>query len=140
MVRLQSEPIDIAAVVASVAEPEHGGLATFLGSTRAETARRPVIALEYQAHDELAVVELQLIVDEAEARYGARCAIAHRLGTVATGEPSVAAAASAPHRPQAFAACRYLIDQAKKRAPIWKRTHYADGVTEWQDGVQRAAP
>ncbi len=139
MVRLQSEPIDIVAVVASVADPEHGGLATFLGSTRAETAERAVVALEYEAHEEMALAEFRAIVEEAEARYGARCALAHRTGLVRVGEPSVAVAASAPHRPQAFAACRYLIDQAKTRVPIWKRSHYADGATQWQDGVQSAA-
>ena len=139
MVRLQSEPIDLAAVVASVADPEHGGLATFLGTTRAETTDRAVVALDYEAHEQMAPAELGRIVEEAEARYGARCALVHRTGPVPVGEASVATAASAAHRAEAFAACRYLIDQVKQRAPIWKRTRYADGVAEWQDGLERAA-
>jgi molybdopterin synthase catalytic subunit len=67
-------------------------------------------------------------------------AVAHRVGRVAVGEPSVAIAASAAHRPAAFAACRYVIDQVKARAPIWKRVVYADGGSEWLDGLAVAAP
>ena len=135
MVCLQTEPIDIASVVASVTEPEHGGLATFLGTTRAEKAGHPVVALDYEAHEEMALAELRAIVEEAEARYRGRCALIHRTGLVPVGEASVLAAASAPHRPKAFAACRYLIDSAKERVPIWKRSHFADGAAGWHDGI-----
>jgi len=75
-------------------------------------------------------------MSEAEAadRFAARLAIAHRTGRVAVGEPSVAVAASTPHRAAAFAACQYGIDELKARAPVWKQTAYADGEATWVDG------
>jgi molybdopterin synthase catalytic subunit len=93
-----------------------------------------VEALVYEAYEELALRELRAIAAEADARFGARVALAHRTGRVDAGDPSVAVAASAAHRPAAFAACRYAIDQLKARAPIWKQTVYADGGTAWIDG------
>jgi molybdopterin synthase catalytic subunit len=134
MVALSSVPLDLATLVQAAADPEHGGLVTFIGSTRREGGRRPVRALVYEAYEELALQELQTIVEEAADRFGARIALAHRTGRVAVGEPSVAVAASAPHRPAAFAACRYAIDEVKARAPIWKQTEFADGETTWVDG------
>jgi molybdopterin synthase catalytic subunit len=136
MVALSSVPLDLATLVQAAADREHGGLATFLGSTRRESEARPVRALVYEAYEELALRELQTIVEEAGARFGARVALAHRTGRVVVGEPSVAVAASAPHRAEAFAACRYAIDELKARAPIWKLTEYADGGTTWLDGCQ----
>jgi molybdopterin synthase catalytic subunit len=134
MVALSSVPLDLATLVQAAADPEHGGLVTFIGSTRRETERRAVRALVYEAYEELALRELGAIAGEAADQFGARVAMAHRTGRVAVGEPSVAVAASAPHRPAAFAACRYVVDELKARAPIWKRTEYADGETTWVDG------
>ncbi len=136
MVRLQAEPLDTAEVIRAVGAPGHGGLALFVGTTRAEDG---VVALHYEAHREMAETELAAIVEEATRRFGARCAIAHRLGRVAVGEPSVAVEASAPHRPEAFAACRHLIDEAKGRAPIWKRDETGTGPSAWHDGIGRPA-
>jgi molybdopterin synthase catalytic subunit len=134
MILLTPDPLDAAALVAAVADPDHGGTATFIGTTRREGGAREVAELRYEAYEELAEAELAAIAAEAEARYGARVAVAHRVGAVAVGEPSVAVAASAGHRREAFAACRYAIDALKARAPIWKRTVYADGEATWVDG------
>jgi molybdopterin synthase catalytic subunit len=134
MIALTDTPIDHAALVAAVTDPEHGGIATFIGTTRRESDERPVTALRYEAYDELAVAELRAIAAEAARAWGARVAVVHRRGEVAVGEPSVAVAASARHRPAAFAACRYVIDELKARAPIWKQTVHADGGTTWIDG------
>lgn len=136
MVRIQPEPIDVAELLASVAHPEHGATATFLGSTRAEADGDEVAALDYEAHDDMALAELTAIAEEASSLHGARCAIVHRIGRVRVGEASVAVAASAPHRAEAFRACRHLIDQAKLRAPIWKRSEYAGGTAAWHDGLE----
>jgi molybdopterin synthase catalytic subunit len=134
MIGLTDTPIDHAALVAAVTDPEHGGIATFIGTTRRESDERPVAALRYEAYDELAVTELRAIAAEAAGAWSARIAVVHRRGEVAVGEPSVAVAASARHRPAAFAACRYVIDELKARAPIWKQTVHADGGTTWIDG------
>jgi molybdopterin synthase catalytic subunit len=137
MIGLTGDPLDLGAVVAAVSDPEHGGLATFLGCIRREEAIREVLAIEYQAYEELTLRELRAVADEAATRFGATVAAVHRTGRVSVGDPSVAVATSAPHRPAAFAACRYVIDELKVRAPIWKRMVYADGATEWVDGRDR---
>lgn len=88
----------------------------------------------YEADDDLAEDEIEAIIREAREKFGAAAAAAHRLGRVEAGEPSVVVAASAPHRSEAFLACRYLIDEIKQRAPIWKQAVFADGRTRWDDG------
>ena len=139
MTGLTIDALDLSVLIAAVSDPEHGGLATFLGCIRREDAIRPVVAIEYEAYEELTETELAAVAAEARSRFGAHVACMHRSGRVAVGEPSVAVATSAPHRPAAFAACRYVIDELKVRAPIWKRMHYADGATEWVDGRDRVA-
>jgi molybdopterin synthase catalytic subunit len=136
MIALQTEPIVHDALMAAVADPEHGGVVTFVGQTRRESDGRAVAALDYEADEGLARTEMAAIAAEATQRFGARIAIAHRLGTVLVGEPSVAVAASAAHRPAAFAACRYVIDEVKTRVPIWKRTLFVDGGRQWIDGIE----
>ena len=137
MILLSAAPIDAAEIAATVAGPDDGGAVTFVGTTRREAGEREVAALDYEAYEALALREMGAIAAEAEARFGARLALAHRTGRVAVGQPSVVVAASAPHRPAAFAACRYGIDELKARVPIWKCTVHVDGAAEWRDGVQR---
>jgi molybdopterin synthase catalytic subunit len=125
-----------------LATPADGAAVGFLGRTRespgtpapgqeAEAARhagRSVQALEYEAHESMAVDVLSAIADEIEARFGVdRLAIVHRVGEVALGEVSIAVVAVAPHRDAAFDAARYAIDETKARAPIWKAERFADG-------------
>jgi molybdopterin synthase catalytic subunit len=138
MIALTDAPLDPAALADAVADPEHGGTAAFLGTTRREAGSHEVEGLRYEAYEELALAELAAIAGEARARFGARVALAHRVGWVAVSEPSVAVAASAPHRAEAFAACRYAIDELKRRAPIWKQTVFADGGATWVDGCAPA--
>jgi molybdopterin synthase catalytic subunit len=134
MIALRDTPLDAAALLAAVADPDHGGTALFVGTTRRETGVREVLELRYEAYEELALTELRAIAAEAGRSFAAAVAVEHRLGAVAVGEPSVVVAASAGHRPAAFAACRYVIDELKARAPIWKQTVYADGTATWVDG------
>ncbi len=140
MIALRDTPLDPAALLAAVSDPEHGGTALFVGTTRRETDGRAVAALEYEVYEELALSEMAAIAAEAERAFGARVAVEHRTGAVAVGDPSVAVAASAGHRPAAFAACRFVIDELKARVPIWKRTVYADGGAAWIDGCAPGHP
>lgn len=137
MIALLDTPLDVAALTAAVADPDHGGTAVFIGTTRREAGEREVAELRYEAYEELALAELAAVAAEAGSAFAARVAVVHRTGAVAVGEPSVAVAASAAHRPAAFAACRYVIDELKARAPIWKQTRYADGSATWIDGCVR---
>ncbi len=130
---LTEAPLRLEELVAAVADPEHGGIATFLGTTRREASRRECRAIEYAAYPALAETEIAAIAAEARDRFGATVRIQHRTGLVAVGEASVGIAASAPHRAEAFAACRYAIDELKARVPIWKRSHFADGTSAWFD-------
>ena len=126
--------LDPGALLAVVAHPGAGALATFLGAVRESNLGRPVTGIDYAAYAPMALAELQRIADEAAERWpGARVAVAHRLGTLAVGELSVAIAVSHPHRAPAFEACRHVIEELKRRVPIWKREHYADGTRAWVD-------
>ena len=114
--RITSEPLSLESVTASVVDPRAGAVVAFLGVTR------DVPALEYEAYAEMAEHKLAAIVAAAIERFGLCSAAAeHRVGTVPLSEPSVVVAASAPHRDAAFAGARYLIDEIKSQAPIWKR-------------------
>jgi molybdopterin synthase catalytic subunit len=137
-----------------LAVPGDGAFVGFLGRTRStpgtpapgqesEAARyagRAVEALEYEAHEAMALAVLATIADEIVDRFGVdRLAIVHRTGEVPLGEPSIAVAATAPHRDMAFAAARYAIDETKARAPIWKAERFADGHV-WIGHPARTGP
>jgi molybdopterin synthase catalytic subunit len=131
---LSAAPLDVDALMRSVQSPEHGAVATFLGTTR-ETSPddpRPVAALEYEAYEAMAVAEMEAIACEARERFGPlQIAIVHRTGRVALTEPSIAIVVGAPHRGSAFDACRYAIEAVKSRVAVWKREVYADGGAAW---------
>lgn len=139
MIALTGAPLDPAALLAAVADDEHGGKALFVGTTRREAGEAEVSALAYEAYEELALAEMRAIAAEAGRAWSARVAVSHRTGTVAVGEASVAVAASAGHRAAAFAACRYVIDELKQRVPIWKQAVHPDGAATWIDGRADAA-
>jgi len=131
---LSREPISVDALIAQAATPECGGTCLFLGTVRNGPAESGVAAIEYTAYDDMAEAELQRIVADARERWpGARIALRHRLGRVAVGEPSIAIVAAAPHRAQAFEACRYVIEEVKHRLPVWKKELRADGTEGWVD-------
>ncbi len=130
-------PLDLTTLIAAVRSDATGGLVTFVGYVR-ETSDdgRPVSRLDYEAHRELALRELQAVGAEASARFGeARVAIAHRVGSLGLGEAAVAIAVAAAHRGVAFDACEYAIDQLKARVPIWKRERYRDGDARWRENA-----
>jgi molybdopterin converting factor subunit 1 len=113
---------DVVAAVAGGAG-ERGGVVTFAGVVRRDGhALRDVVRLEYEAYTDMALEVLSAIAEELEREQpGARVAIHHRVGSLAVGETAVVIAAAAPHRAEAFAACRAAIDRLKERAPIWKK-------------------
>ena len=135
MYSIVHEPIDVAALQAAVRGDGNGGIVTFLGVVRDRADDgRAVVGLEYEAFAPMAIAEFEAIAGEATQRFGAdvRVAVAHRVGALAVGEVAVAVAASAVHRAAAFDACEYVIDELKRRAPIWKKEGYAQGAGEWK--------
>jgi MoaE-MoaD fusion protein len=123
-VRVTGEPLELSALADAVRDPRAGAVVLFEGVTR------EVPELDYEAYAEMAVARIEAIAAEEAARHGL-CAVAveHRTGTVARSEPSVIVAASAPHRGEAFAGARALIDRVKAEAPIWKVEVTAEGRT-----------
>ena len=123
LVEVVDAPLDLAAVSAAVRDPRAGAVVTFEGVTR------DVEALDYEAYAEMATEKLRAIGEEEAVRHGL-CAVAlvHRFGRVPLSEPSVIVAASAPHRGEAFAGARALIDRVKAEAPIWKVELTAEGA------------
>lgn len=125
-------PIDIGALIAAVAHPSCGAIATFLGTVRDHAEGRPVAGIDYHAYREMAVRKLVEIGQEIREQWGLdRVAIAHRVGRLAIGDVSVAIAVGAPHRAEAFAAVRHAIERIKVIVPIWKKEAWADGGTRW---------
>jgi molybdopterin synthase catalytic subunit len=140
-VALLREPIDVARLSARVASPATGAIASFLGTVRDANEGRAVTGIEYSAYDEMAQREMQKIAAEAAARFhAASVALEHRLGELSLGDVSVAIVVAHAHRAPALDACRYVIEELKKRVPIWKREHYADGTRAWVDNRGAAAP
>jgi len=125
---LSERPLDVAATIARVSGPGMGGIATFLGAVRDEARGRAIQHLEYESYPEMAEREMQKIADAAAERWpGVRVAIAHRAGHLEVGELAVVIAAAAPHRAEAFEACRFAIDTLKQTVPIWKKEVATDG-------------
>ena len=133
-------PLAIASLQATLEDRRCGGYASFEGWVRDHNEGQRVTRLEYEAFEELAVREGERIITEACARFGVtnvRCV--HRVGDLALGEIAVWVGVSAPHRDEAFRACRYVIDEVKHRVPIWKKEHYVGGDSGWVNCERCAA-
>ena len=129
--RLTHGPVNLTAVIVEVVDDQAGAIATFLGTVRSQSRGRDVVALEYEAYEEMAEEVMAEIADEVQSRYDlCKVAMAHRLGRVEVGETSVAIGISAPHRQDALAACADAIEALKSRVPLWKKELYTDGE-EW---------
>jgi molybdopterin synthase catalytic subunit len=129
--RIREEALSLDAVVDEVRAPEAGAIATFVGTTRAQSRGRRVEHLDYEAYAGMAEDVMAQIATDLERRYDL-CAVAihHRTGRVEIGEPSVVIAVSAPHRDDALAACKDAIDTLKETVPLWKKEVY-EGGEEW---------
>jgi molybdopterin synthase catalytic subunit len=131
---LSAEPIGVAPLRAQLESARAGAVVCFEGLVRENSQGRAVTALEYHAYLPLAEREGACILDEAAARFAIERALCvHRVGRLAIGELAVWVGVAAAHRDEAFAACRYVIDETKRRVPIWKREHYVDGPADWVD-------
>ncbi len=134
-------PLEPADYRETLGEPAAGGYAAFEGWVRDHNEGRRVRRLEYEAFEPLAVKEGSRIVEEAIARFGAlRAACVHRIGDLGVGELAVWVGVSAAHRDEAFAACRFIIDEVKHHVPIWKKEHYEDGDSGWVNCERCAEP
>jgi molybdopterin synthase catalytic subunit len=121
-IALCDAPLALAEVIEVVSGPERGAVVTFTGSVRRQGQIPDVVRLEYEAYEDMAENVLGQIADEIERQLpGTRVAIHHRVGALDVGEAAVVIAAAAPHRAQAFDACRAAIERLKERAPIWKK-------------------
>jgi molybdopterin synthase catalytic subunit len=129
MMHLTRHPIDVGDLLAAVQSAERGGTCVFLGTVRNDAG---VTSIDYSAYESMVVEEIERILAEAHERWPrARVMLQHRLGVIPVGEASIAIAAAAPHRDEAFAACRYVIEEVKKRLPVWKKELRADGSEQW---------
>lgn len=125
---LSEAPLDAAEAERRVRGPRMGGLVTFVGAVRDHARGRRIRHLEYEAYPEMALREMEKISEEAERRWpGVRVAIGHRSGHLEVGEVAVVICAAAPHRAEAFEACRFAIDTLKQTVPIWKKEVASDG-------------
>jgi molybdopterin synthase catalytic subunit len=132
-------PIDPMAMVRAVSSPANGAVLLFLGAVRQVNDGRGVTGIDYSAYEAMAQRELETIVAEAPARFdGADVAVQHRLGELGVEDVSVAIAVGHARRAAAYDVSRFVIEELKRRVPIWKREHYVDGTREWVDPTGRA--
>lgn len=131
--RISAEPILLDDHVAAIQDPRMGAETTFVGRVRDHDpdAHGAVAALEYSSHPDAERALRDLAARAAEA-YGAVVAVSHRIGRLEVGEAAVVIAVGAPHRAEAFAACRDVIEDIKRELPVWKRQIEADGTAEWK--------
>jgi molybdopterin synthase catalytic subunit len=136
--------IDVAALMAEVQSTDFGAVSVFAGTVRDVNDGRSVTAIDYSAYTSMVQSELESIMAEAEGRFGVGAIVVeHRVGVLAIGEVRIAMVAAHAHRAPALDCTRFVIEEIKRRVPIWKREHYADGTREWIDptasrGIARA--
>ncbi len=139
-IALSPNGVSAATAVKLVGDAKAGGIAVFLGTTRAETspAGQALVALDYEAYPEMAIAQMRDLARRARQQWPiTRLALLHCVGRVAVGEPSVVIAVACPHRGEAFDACEWLIDTLKKEVAIWKKEVWADGSGTWVDPTGR---
>ena len=131
LAEVREDPLSVDEVLAAIADPRAGGTCLFIGTVRQDDGGRAVSALGYEAHPN-AVAALRRVAEAVAAAYPV-CAVAavHRVGELAVGEIAVVVGVAAPHRGEAFAACRQLIDDLKASVPLWKHQRFSDGSAEW---------
>lgn len=136
---LTTGPIDLGSLLRG-ARPDDGGLCLFVGVVRNHSEGRETDEIEYEAYAPMAEAEIDRLLRALGQRWPqVRLTIRHRTGRLAVGEASVAIVATAPHRAEAFAACREAIDRLKTTVPIWKKEFYRDGSSDWVDPSRNAS-
>lgn len=136
---IHNDVIDVQAFRERLLDQSCGAYVQFDGWVRDQNEGQKVLRLEYEVYAPLAIREGQKIIEEATLRFGvSNACVIHRSGLMELSEVAVVVGVSSPHRSEAFDACRYIIDQAKVRLPIWKKEHYESGQAEWVN-CQRCA-
>ena len=131
MIKITEKPIDVQKVIDTATSLGAGAVNVFIGTVRNSAHGKNVLWLEYEAYETMAVAEIKKIIDDASHQWPLLgWAVSHRVGTLKPGEVSVVVALSSPHRKESFAACQYIIDTIKEKAPIWKKEVFEDGE-EW---------
>lgn len=139
--RITTEPIDAARLLADSISPRDGAGLLFVGVVRDHNEGRAVTHLEYEAYAPMAESEMERIAAEARDRWETGAiSVVHRVGRLEIGDASVAIVVAAPHRGDAYEASRYVIEELKRRVPVWKREGYAEGPTEWVPGNPPRGP
>ena len=128
---VSGETLDLAAHVAAVADPTAGATAAFIGVVRDHDQGRSVTELDYHGHPTAAAVVAEVAAEIAGRDGVIAVAVSHRVGLLGIGDIALAAAVSAAHRREAFDACSDLVDEVKRRLPVWKRQVFGDGSAEW---------
>lgn len=132
MFAISDNDISVDALREQLMDPGAGGLCVFEGWVRNENEGRTVERLEYEVYEPLAVSEGEKVIAEAREQFPhLQACCVHRSGLLEIGDCAVWVGVAAPHRDEAFKACRYIIDQIKVRLPIWKKEHYVDGDSGW---------
>ncbi|QIX61328.1 molybdenum cofactor biosynthesis protein MoaE [Hymenobacter sp. BT18] len=126
---LTDQPIDVPTALRSVEADGAGAINTFIGTVRNQSTGRPVVRLEYEAYDSMALHQLRKVAEQAAERWPMlqKVTVVHRKGTLYIGDVAVVVAVSTPHRAESFAACQYIIDTLKQVVTIWKKEFYEDG-------------
>ncbi|HEX8243988.1 MAG TPA: molybdenum cofactor biosynthesis protein MoaE [Longimicrobium sp.] len=136
---ITEQPLDAPRLLADSLHPEDGAALLFWGVVRNENDGRPVSHLEYHAYADMAERMMHRIAEEAISRFGVGdVRVVHRVGRLGIGEASVAICVASAHRGQAYEASRYVIEELKRRVPIWKREGYTDGDSDWVAGFTPA--
>jgi len=142
-VGLMSDELDVGWAARRVTDPRAGGINLFLGTTRRQTnpEGQSLTALDYHAYPDMALARMQSLLAGARQQWPVvRSVLLHRVGRVSPGESSVLIAVACPHRAEAFAACRWLIDTLKVDVPIWKQERWSDGGGTWVEPPPRPQP
>lgn len=134
--KILGQAIDPKNIFEVTPDEKHGAQCVFFGAVRARNLNRDVVSVHYDVVAGLAENIFLEIAKESQIKWGNEISIQiiHRSGELSVGEISVAIKVSSPHRNEAFEACRYIIEEIKKRAPIWKKEIYKDGETQWLKG------
>lgn len=132
MFKLSDKPLDVPALGKALEDVHAGALVVFEGKVRNHNHGRTVIRLEYEGAEDMAATEFAKIVSDAREQFEiVGAAGAHRVGVLHPGETAVWIGVTSVHRSSAFAACKFIIDELKKRLPVWKKEHYNDGSSDW---------
>ena len=129
MIAITEAPIDTQEVIAAVQADGAGAINVFIGTVRNQTQAKPVVQLDFEAFDSMALKKMQQIADQAASRWPIqKVAVVHRKGSLQIGDAAVVIAVSTPHRKASFEACEFIIDTLKEVVPIWKKEIFEDGA------------